>query len=81
MWWIHAWKEVKMKKLEVVRLDVKEKDIYRAFIPCRIEIGAKTYIEDAGFKVKKILKIEIVEERFGDYVYFKGEKRRKYIKT
>jgi len=66
-----------MKKLEVVRLDVKEKDIYRAFIPCRgeiIEIGAKTYIEDAGFKVKKILKIEIVEERFGDYVYFKGEK-------
>ena len=64
-----------MKKLEVVRLDVKEKDIYRAFIPCRgVERGAKTYIEDAGFKVKKILKIEIVEERFGDYVYFKGEK-------
>ena len=74
-----------MKKLEVVRLNVKEKDIYRAFIP---DVGLrmikmskneiKKYLENdsliSKLKVKKIIQIEAAEERFGNYVYFKGGK-------
>ena len=70
-----------MKKLEVVRLGVKEKDIYRAFIPNIDMIKTKItkdYLEKnyelCELKVKKIINIEMAEERFGDYVYFKGEK-------
>lgn len=63
--------------MEVVRPDVKEPDVYRAFIACRgkmSETGAKKYIEDEGFKVKKILNIELAEGRYGCYVYYKGGK-------
>jgi len=65
--------------LEVVKF--KKPDVYRAFIPaivfiaCRGKMsktGARTYIEDEGFKVKKILDIERAEERYGCYVYYKG---------
>ena len=73
-----------MGKLEVVRLGIKEPDVYRAFIP---DVGIamlkmsknkiKKLIEDEGvkgLKVKKIIQIEAAEERFGNYVYFKGDK-------
>jgi len=66
-----------MGKMEVVKLDVKEHNVYRAFIACRgkmSETGAKTYIEDEGFKVKKIINIELAEEHYGCYVYYKGGK-------
>jgi len=75
-----------MKKLEVVRLGVKEPDVYRAFIPDvglrMIEMSKKEikkYLENdsliSKLKVKKILQIEPAESRFGDYVYFKGGKK------
>ena len=64
------------KGLEVVRLDLKEKDIYRAFVPDKDFIAnkiTKEYIEShIELKVKKILKTEKSETRFGHYVYFKG---------
>lgn len=63
--------------MEVVRLGVKEPDVYRAFIACRGKMsktGAKKYIEDEGFRVKEILNIELAEERYGCYIYYKGGK-------
>ena len=65
---VYAWKEVKM---EIVMW--KGKDTHKAFIYCRGRItktGAKKLIENEGIKVKKILKIELAEARFGCYVYF-----------
>ena len=68
--------------MEIVKLNVKEKDIYRAFIP---DVGLamaemdkdeiKKLIKIEGLKVEKILEIQTAEERFGNYVYFKGRKK------
>jgi len=62
--------------IEIIRLNVEEPDIYRAFIP---DVGLvmnkneiKKLIKVKGLKVKKILEVEAAEERFGNYIYFKG---------
>ncbi len=67
-----------MKKIEIVRLGVKEKDVYRAFLPDIEGVVAKNKItkkyleENYRLKVKKILSVEYPEARYGYYVYYKG---------